>query len=68
MKTLLLLVAVTASVVFTSCNKNYLCMCKSNMTGETVRGNVNAPNGREARKACEGGNGQAGSTYTCTLQ
>jgi hypothetical protein len=69
MKKALLLVALAAStgISFTSCNKDYDCVCSLNGV-ETSRSSVRASNKNSAEDDCNKKQSALGSTYQCAIE
>ena len=66
-KTLIMLaVAVTGSFLFTSCNKDYDCVCKLNGV-ETNRYSVRAKTKNSAEDECNQKQSSLGTTYQCYI-
>jgi hypothetical protein len=64
---LLALLAVSAGVSFTSCNKDYDCVCTLNGV-ETNRYSVRASNKNDAEDDCNKKQSALGTTYQCSIE
>jgi len=69
MKKILVLIAVATigGTVFTSCNKDYDCVCRVNGT-ETNRYSVRASNKNAAEDDCNKKQSSLGTTYQCAIE
>ena len=67
-KTIILLaLAASAGISFTSCNKDYDCVCRLN-GAETNRYSVRASNKNSAEDDCNKKQSSLGATYQCAIE
>ncbi len=64
---LLFAAAATAGTLFTSCNKDYNCVCRLNGT-ETNSYSVRAKTQNEAEDKCNERQTALGTTYQCAIE